>query len=293
MPPLNPSSPTSPGALLAASRRLLLPLVRLMLRSGVTFPVLADVMRHLFVDVAVTDILTRADARTDSRISLLTGIHRKEIRRYRQMPPDPATVPEVVTITSQIIARWLGSPPFADDTGQPRPLPRLAEAGVAGPSFDALVCSVTTDIRSRAVLDDWLEQGLVRMAPTGCVVLNADAFIPRPGNAEQLFYFARNLHDHVAAAVANISAGDAAPFLDRSVHYDALTPGQAHELETFARSAAVQVLLQVNRKALELVEADKTPDGEPTHRVNFGVFIFGDGDAPAPNQLSPADGAAK
>jgi hypothetical protein len=292
MPPPNSPLPMPPAALLAASRRLLRPLVRLMLRSGVTFPVLIDVLRHLFVEVAVTDILTQPNARTDSRISLLTGVHRKEIRRYREMPPDGTAPPEVVTTASQIIARWLGSPPFVDNAGQPRPLPRVTEAGTEAPSFDSLVCSVTTDIRSRAVLDDWLSQGLVRMAPEDHVVLNAEAFIPRPGGQEQLFYFARNLHDHVAAAVANISAEDAAPFLDRSVHYDELAPGQARELEAFARDAAMRALLEVNRKALELVDANETPNGQATHRVNFGAFVFSEDDTPARGQPAPAGGAA-
>jgi hypothetical protein len=292
MPPSNPPLPTPPAALLAASRRLLRPLVRLMLRSGITFPVLIDVLRYLFVEVAVTDILTEPKARTDSRISLLTGVHRKEIRRFREMPPDSTVPPEVVTIASQIIARWLGSPPFVDDAGQPRSLPRVTEAGTEGPSFDLLVCSVTTDIRSRAVLDDWLGQGLVRMAPEDHVVLNAEAFIPRPGGQEQLFYFARNLHDHVAAAVANISVDDAAPFLDRSVHYDELAPGQARELEAFARDAAMRALLEVNRKALELVDANETPDGRATHRVNFGAFVFSEDVTPVPGQPTQVGGDA-
>jgi hypothetical protein len=292
LPTARAALPTAPAGLLSASRRLLRPLVRLMLRSGITFPVLIDVLRHLFVEVAVSDILTQPKARTDSRISLLTGVHRKEIRRYREMPPDSMAAPEIVTIASQIIARWLGSPPFVDDAGRPRPLPRVAEVGSSEPSFDSLVCSVTTDIRSRAVLDDWLSQGLVRMAPEDRVVLDADAFLPRPGGQEQLFYFARNLHDHVAAAVANISTGETAPFLDRSVHYDGLTQGQVRELEAFARDAAMRVLLEVNRKALELVDANEIPDGEATHRVNFGAFVFSEIDTVGHNQLADDGGGA-
>jgi hypothetical protein len=264
-----------------------------MMRSGVTFPALTDALRSLFVDVAVTDILTQPKTRTDSRISLLTGIHRKDIKHFREMPPDSMAVPEVVTVTSRIIARWLGSAPFVDDDGQPRPLPRVAEAGAEGISFDALVCSVTSDIRSRAVLDNWLSQGIVRMTTGDHVVLSANAFIPRPGGAEQLFYFARNLHDHVAAAVANISTIEAAPFLDRSVHYDELTTEQACELEAFARGVAVRALLEVNRKALALVETTKASEGQPLHRVNLGVFVFGERDAPTSKRSSQGGGAAE
>jgi hypothetical protein len=272
---------------------MLRPLVRLMIRSGVTFPVLADVLRRLFVDVSITDMLTEPKARTDSRISLLTGVHRKEIRRLRELPPDSTAEPQTVTVASQIIARWVGSQPFVDDAGQPRPLPRITEAGTAGPSFDTLVASVTTDIRSRAVLDDWLGQGLVALTPEDQIVLNVDAFIPRPGGQEQLFYFARNLHDHVAAAVANISTDSSAPFLDRSVHYDALTSEQVKELEAYARAAAVRVLREVNRKALELIDANKTTGDQPPHRINFGVFVFSESDTPAHSKPNHAGGAAE
>ena len=76
----------------------------------------------------------------------------------------------------------------------------------AEPSFESLVESVTTDVRPRAILEDLLHHGVVIMDADDTVRLNTEAFIPRPGGEEQLFYFARNLHDHVAAAVANISA---------------------------------------------------------------------------------------
>src|ERR1700722_10770581 len=102
-----------PAPLLQAARRLMRPLVRLMMRSGLTFPILAEMLRSLFVEVAVNDILTDPKARTDSRISLLTGVHRKEIRRLRELPTDLTSgVPDVVTLGSQVIARWVGTPSF-------------------------------------------------------------------------------------------------------------------------------------------------------------------------------------
>jgi hypothetical protein len=272
--------PLPPAPLLKAARRLMRPLVRLMMRSGLTFPLLAEMLRSLFVEVAVNDILTDPKARTDSRISLLTGVHRKEIRRLRELPTNLASgVPDVVTLGSQVIARWVGTPSFTDAAGRPRPLVRIRQDATDSElSFEALVESVTSDVRPRAVLDDLLGHGVVLMDSNDRVQLNTAAFIPRPGGEEQLFYFARNLHDHVAAAVANISASGAPRFLDRSVHYDRLTPEQAKELEDYARTAAMQVLLDVNRRALEMTEA--TPDvGVLTpRRINLGIYVFDDDD---------------
>jgi hypothetical protein len=263
-----------PQALLKAARRLLRPLVRLMMRSGITFPIVADLMRSLFVEVASQELLTDARARTDSRISLLTGVHRKEIRRLRELPADSEAVPEVVTLSSQIIARWLGTRAYIDESGHPRPLPRTARSDTIL-SFEGLIASVTTDVRPRAVLDDWLSQGIVTLDADDIVHLEAEAFIPRAGGEEQLFYFARNLHDHVAAATANISAAGPARFLDRSLHYDEMTPEAAERLEAFAREAGVRMLLEANRLALELTEGDTAKiAAEATRRVNFGVYTY-------------------
>lgn len=265
--------------------RLLRPLVRLLIQSGVTFPVLTDLLRGLYVDVALGDLLTDPRARTDSRVSLLTGVHRKEIRRQRA-PEGADAEPAVVTRTSEIIARWLGSPKYTD-AAHHRPLP-LPRAG-ADPSFEDLVASVTRDVRPRAVLDDWLDQGIVALDADGRVRLSAEAFIPREEREAQLFYFARNLHDHIAAAAANIAAvPGAAPFVDRSVHYDGLGTEAAAHLEAAAREAAQRLLLDINRLALELVDTQEAEAGGPaasapvpTRRVNLGIYLYAE-DEPAP-----------
>ena len=121
----------------------------------------------------------------------------------------------------------------------------------------------------------------LRWTPDDRVTLNTDAFIPRPGGEEQLFYFARNLHDHVAAAVANIGAPGGPPFLDRTVHYDRLTPAQAKALEGYAREAAMRVLLDVNRRALELTDQEPDEAVAQPRRVNFGVYVFDENEPPA------------
>lgn len=274
-----------PSALLTAVRRLLRPLVRLMMKSGVTFPILSDTLRQLFVEVAIQEILVDPRSQTDSRVSILSGVHRKEIKRLRSLPVDRMQTPEVITLASQVVARWLGSPAFTDSAGQPRILLRQAQAQPdpeAAASFDDLVQTITTDVRPRAVLDDLVSHGVVTLLDNDRIRLNIQAFIPRPGGAEQLFYFARNLHDHVAAASANVSA-EIPPYFDRSVHYDALTSAQAEALHAYAREVGLRALLDVNRKALELLEEGMMPASDPAirdgrERVNLGIFLYRDRD---------------
>ena len=262
----------APELMLPPLRRLLRPLVRLLIRCGVTFPAAADLLRGLYVEVAAKEL---GPGRTDSRMSLLTGVHRKEIRRQRTVADDAP--PPLVTRNGQLIATWLGAPGYSDAAGVPLPLPRSAEDG---PSFDRLVESVTRDVRPRAVLDDWVSQGIVSVGPDDRITLSATAFLPQQGQDEQLFYFARNVHDHIAAAAANVLAAGPAPFLDRSVHYDRLTEQAAAALERMARDAAQRVLLDINRQALALA-GDEVPEGSVARRVNVGIYILSEDEPPA------------
>lgn len=282
-----PDRQATPSAdvLMRLTWRLLRPLVRLMILAGVPFPRLADLLRQLYVDVAARDLLTEPKARTDSRISLLTGVHRKELRRLRSLSPAELEVPAGVALGNEVVGRWLGGAPWIDDEGHPNPLPRTAPPGL--PSFDLLVESVTKDMRPRTILEAWLSQGLVSLRPDGFIVLDEEAFLPKPGQAEQLFYFARNLHDHIAAAVANIIAVDTAPYFDRSVHYDGLSPEAATRLQAFSRTAAQRLLVQINREALRLVDRDtaagRVTPGRATERVNVGIYMLAEPDRPTEN----------
>ena len=98
--------------------------------------------------------------------------------------------------------------------------------------------SVTRDVRPRAVLDEWLDRGMVTIDEAGRIRLEEAAFAPRSGDDRQLYYFGRNLHDHVAAAVENVLAAQP-PFFERAVHYDGVSPEMATKMLALSRQIAL------------------------------------------------------
>jgi hypothetical protein len=247
--------------------RLLRPLVRLCIRSGMTFPALAQLLRELFVNVAEHDFALEGKEQTDSRVSLLTGIHRKEVARLRGAGAPVHEAPATLSRTSAIIARWLAAPEFTDAKGEPLPLPRTAEDDA--PSFEQLVESITKDVRPRAVLDEWLDRKLVAINDDDEIVLIDTGFVPRGDDDRKWHYLGRNLHDHVAAAAENVS-GPAPRFLERAVHYDGLSPKLAKRLEVRSRELAMEALKVANREANRALAKDKGGNS----RWNFGVYVF-------------------
>jgi hypothetical protein len=249
-----------------ALRRLLRPLTHLLVKVGITLPVLTELLRELYIEAALS--MTSPEKRTDSRISLMTGIHRKELRRWRMDATDGDAPPQKLALSAAIIGRWVGSPRWIAPDGRPRVLARTGRR-----SFELLVSEVTKDLRPRTVYDEWLAQGIISLDADERIRLSEAAYLPKVGGEEQLYYFSRNLGDHIAAAAANVTASTSPPFLDRSVHYDHLTPEQAERLEAVARREAQRLLEHVNREAMRMV-GDAPEDPAETHRVNLGVYLF-------------------
>ena len=280
------------AALERALRRALLPLVRLMLARGVNYGTVAEMLKSLFVEVADREFKLDTKRQTDSRVSLLTGVHRKDVKRLRRSPvdADKRAAPEI-SLGAQVIAAWNANPAFIDAEGLPRPLARFAQDG-GDQSFEALVRSVSTDIHPRAVLDEWLRRGIAEISERNEVRLKAEAFIPEEGYAEKLFYLGHDLHDHAAASVNNIVGGKA-PMFERCVHYDGLPAAAVDQLKDFAARQGMRALRAVNTRAAEALAATREEPPPAPARMTFGVYFYEEALAPeaasAPTTAPTAD----
>lgn len=272
-------------------RGLLRPLIRALIAQGVTAPAFYRIVKQVYVEIAEAEFPLDGKRPTDSRITLLTGVHRRDVRAQRaEVPQDDGALRRKVTALSAVLARWLAGPDTVDAAGRPLPLPRNA---ADGPSFEALARGVSSDIRPRTVLDELRRQGLVEEAGDR-VVLRADAFLGPADLEQRVHFFAANVGDHIAAAVENLLAEEPR-FMERAVFYNRLTPGSADEIEALARCLGTEALVEINRLAHRRQKADmEAPDG--TERFRFGVFFYredegtGSGDTPDRGQGRSGNG---
>ncbi len=273
-----PSADTQPTRLIySALRRLLRPLVKTLVSHGVIFPALVELLRELYVDVARKDFIVEGKEQTLSRITLMTGVTRREVRRLINREQEDDTVPQSLSLSARILSIWLGHRDYLDEQNRPRPLPMTASDDQL--SLERLVASVSKDVRARAVLDEWLRQGIVTMS--GYVIhLQETALIPNQGYEEKLYYFGRNLRDHIAAGAHNLETSQK-PFFDRAVYYDRLSPQSLEELRQFAHEEGVPFILKVNRMARNLADKDEANGENVSGRMTLGVYFFaGDQDKP-------------
>lgn len=281
----NSPSGTVPPFVEQAVKKLLRPLVRLLLFYQVTFPAFSQWLKTLYVEVAEAHFALPNKKLTDSRVSLITGVHRKDVRRIRHEPE--AQVPSPIPTSAQILAAWLSDPLYLDAFGQPLALPKLRSQG-GECSFEHLAETISRgDLRARAILDEWLHLGLVDISSDDVVRLNPEKFHPAQNLDDKALSFGRNLHDHLAAAGENLM-GRTPPFFDRHVFYNNLTTESLAALRAFSDEQGMSYLKAVNNKAKALQRSDRRKKAA-TGRFNLGVFFYDQSALPEHSSASSID----
>jgi Family of unknown function (DUF6502) len=261
--------------LLARACEVLEPLARLLVAKGVGYTQLTQALKPVFMEAARAELRAVEGKETDAAISLLSGVHRKDVRSYEALretlgQSKPPTPNRALSVAEQVFTRWTTDAAYRDEQGKAASLPLLGPA----PSFDSLVNAVSKDFSRRTVLDELLRLGLVDEA-SDLVLPLAQGMAPTKGFNELTQYLATNVHDHLAAAAANVravSAGEKAPFLEHSMYANGLSEASVAQLLQLAKTLwqpAFGQMVDAARQRYALDEANH--EGE---RMRFGVYFY-------------------
>jgi len=253
---------------LQAVQYLLFPLVRLAIARGLGFGALAELIKFAMIKEAENELKRkRHETISDSRLSIITGIHRKEVKRIRAVQTSDAGDYEP-GIVAQVVAKWSGAS-FLQTPAGPQRLPRK-KTDVNDYDFEDLVKSISTDIRPKVVLEVLLDRGLVTMTDEDTLQLCQENLALKQDQEETLHYLSLNVHDHLAASVNNLNHPENKLF-DRCVHYHGLSAEAVASLNDLATEEAMRSLLAVNHKAQELI---KDAGARGSLRMNFGAYFY-------------------
>lgn len=275
--PTVPKAPVQPSVehaelALREAAVLMAPVASWLLRHGVAYPAFAETLKAVFLEAARGELERDATKPTQSALSMLTGVHRKDVRALAEAPSKARAQPRP-PLASQVFTRWLTDSRYRAADGKPRALPRAG----ARRSFETLCRELSNDVHPRTVLDELLRLGHVALDGERVVVLAA-SFVPSARLDDMTALFSSNAADHIAAAVSNLTT-NAPKFLEQSIYADGLTPASIGHLHDAARQAWATAFDAVVTQARERVDADADSEGDL--RMRFGVYFFSE-PAPAP-----------
>ena len=257
------------NVLASSVRRLLKPLVRLMLRHGMPFQSFAQVAKRAYIEVAQEqEFAVPNKGQTKSRIALITGLTRPDVAelmtgdRLQDIPP-----PERWNRAVSVLGGWATDKRFRDKSGKPKELP------IRGPghTFEGLVRKYGADMPAVATLDELERAGSVERVKGGKVRMKSQFYIPQTESADTLEYFGHAASRMLQTMVHNILDKDQPKFFQQEYWSRGIDPTDLDVVRVQLRKS----LSQCTRKAGKVLEDHEQLPVEENHRTaGVGFYYF-------------------
>jgi hypothetical protein len=253
--------------LATAMLRILKPLVRILLRNGLPYGVAADLVRRSYVDVAWQDFAPRGRKQTVSRVSALTGLTRKEVKRLVELG-DAEDMPDQSRYSraTRVISGWLLDRQFHDSAGRPAVLPLDGTRN----SFAVLVRQYSGDIPARAMQDMLAEAGSIRV--TGDKVrLVRHAYVPASDSVEKIGILGTDVAELIATIDHNLVAAPDMLRFQRKVACDNIDPAAVARLRSLAARKAQSLLESLDREFAKYQQDEQAGTGGSY--LSLGIYF--------------------
>jgi hypothetical protein len=253
-----------------AFRKVLRPLVKILIRAGVRHDEFAEVIKGVYVESAIRDGIGRDGPLTRARVSLTTGVPRRDVDRYIDneslLKPPP---PTHTTTLTEVLHLWHTDPVYLGPYGIPL---EIDFDSTPGRNFVELVARVDLTSDPLILLDDLTRAGVVLRSGEKYFKVTSRTFVmPEPMSPAMLEHLGNALGHLANTLQHNMDRAGASKRLERSVFADnGLEPEVLEEFDRFARARVQQLISDVDDWL-----AKKSPtDASRTDLVSTGISIF-------------------
>ncbi len=276
---LIPNMETLKHSVLNACRRLLKPLVRLLLKSGISWQEFAEVSKQIYVDVALEDYGIKGRPTNLSRVAILTGINRKDAKRYRDNPvvtPSPRKTSEA----TQVLDGWHHDTRFLDDQCKPIALFESIDERKAHPNlnhipvFADLYKEYGGDIPQSALLKELLNTQTLARDSDGRLRVIKRFYMPQQLDEESVIRAGEVLQDIGDTVVHNLTrrVKERSRFEGRATHRN-VSATSVNDFKDFLEHQGMDFLESVD----DWLDQHQASEKEIGVRMGVGLyFIQGD-----------------
>lgn len=256
----------------ASVSRILTPLIRILLRNGVSVDAFVEISKQVFVNVTEKDLAIPGKEQTTARIATLTGLSRKEVLRLRSIKDNGQRLAlEHHNRASRVISAWAREPEFHDKPGHPVALPFDGEQK----SFTTLVKKYSGDITARTILEELIHSGAVSMLKDGRIKLVTNTYIPKSNDVEKVKILGTDVTDLIAAIDHNLSCPPEDVFFQRKVWYDNIPEEYIKKVKKQIVKKGQTAIENIDREMTKY-DRDSNPDikGKGRKRAMIGIYYY-------------------
>lgn len=257
--------------LLYALRRVLRPIVRILIRAGIRFDEFSELARAVYVESAIRDGIDHAGTPSRERIALATGVTAQHIDHYIENERElPVAEPTLLRVAVEVLHKWHKDSQYLASDGTPVELEFEAQSGR---SLSGLIKELDPGVGPGRVLTELLRAGAVASGDEVSFRPLSRSLIPPETHAYRIECFGAALGRLAETLEYNFNpANSENKRLERFVAVDKGLPcGAVAEFESFARARADQLLKDLD-DWLAPYSNSMTAGFGP--RVGTGVHVF-------------------
>lgn len=257
--------------------KMMKPLARLLLSAGIGYKEFAEVAKRAFVSVASKDHGLRGRPTNISRVAVMTGLTRKEVRRLRDvLDLAEQTLPLMRSPANMVLSGWYSDKRFLDTAGEPLSLTQNESSEEI--SFGFLVRAYGGDVPPVALLKE-LERGGAVSVEEGRVRPLSRFFEPNPMDEEYLsssFFSVSNLLSTIVHNSISDRAIDGFP--ERYVFSNTLDPRKSEQFREMIEESSLAYLNSLDDWLVGHELAELSSDGQSnfddSDKVGVGLYFF-------------------
>ena len=240
-------------------------LVRWMVKSGIGYAEFSAALRSLFYNEAIKELEYLNQKKTDSSVSLLSGLNRRDVSALRAENAGdhqiiPATYMDVLSssVPARVVALWIH-----------QDLSNILPISGEENSFEYLVKQISIEKHPRSILLELKRIGVI-VEDGENVILQTNSFTPSPEMDEIKQLFTVHIVSHLAAGIHNIIEKDN-KFLEQALFANELTSASVEQLKKTSMKLWNEMSKQILAEALEYCKQD---EGRQDAVFNFKLGVF-------------------
>jgi hypothetical protein len=260
------------ATLLSAFKPLMRPLIRILVRNGVSFGEFSELLKTVFVESA-QDILQVPDSKQSvSRIAITTGLTRLEVSRLlTQTDEEAEALVGRLSRVGRLLTGWHQDSDFTGPYGIPY---EVQFDGIPGRrSFSELVRRYTPDVPADEMLDELKRIGAVLDLGNGYIRVLIRSYIPSAADPAKFHAMSVAFTDLAKTLDQNLRPDEDHKLFERRVWApNGITQSDALDFDAVVKDRGQQFLESLD-DWLSTREAEAMKSGAE-HRVKLGVAMY-------------------
>jgi hypothetical protein len=260
------------ATLLSAFRPLMRPLVRILVRNGVSFGEFSELLKTVFVESAQFVLQIPDSRQSVSRIAITTGLTRLEVSRLlTQSDEDKEALWGRLSRVGRLLTGWHQDSDFTGPYGIPYEVPFEGPRGRR--SLTELVRRYTSDVPADEMLDELKRIGAVLDLGNGYYRVLIRSYIPSAEDPAKFHAMSVAFTDLAKTLDQNLRPDEDQKIFERRVWApNGITPMDALDFDIYVKDRGQQFLEGLD-DWLSTREAAAARDGVE-HRVKVGVAMY-------------------